>query len=88
MDAFFSPPIFNVQAIMASEVERVVAAFRRTERWVSGRTLIERLDPAHNNGIRAQLTAIERACRAGRIHAEERRISPSSCELVVCYRLT
>lgn len=80
MDAFFSlAPL--------SDVARVVAAFRPLERWLPGDVLMQRLDPARNNGIRAQLMAIERACRAGRIYAEERRITPRLLDRIVCYRI-
>ena len=81
MDAFFAP-------VQQPDVERVVSAFRQSEVWVQGPTLMQRLDPARNNGIRAQLTAIDRACRAGRIYAEERRVHPRSIQRVICYRLS
>lgn len=85
MDAFFAPPVFNIERIMQQEVARVLAAFQPCEEWVAGDVLVHRLNPARNNGIRAQLTAIERACRSGRLLAAQRRPHPRSPERIVCY---
>lgn len=86
MDAFFAPLQFDIDAIMQQDVQRVVAAFRVTEQWITGSELLRRLDPARNYGLRAQLTAIERACRQACIEARMRRVAPRSFHTEVMYR--